>query len=201
MAVEYEISEIQLPTYSCNMYYICKCRWHSYFRYWATNNILYIKLILMPQNFWIFLRCLSGHSSWFFLDILDIPGTCITFQHLAPNLLVDIPQMFWKFCIFPEHLPEHQGCLFWTFCTFPGDVLHLFWTFQTFSSPIYLCTSGWCSGHSAFFQDIYLNTSFFFLQIFWTLTGHVLHLAYLFQIFQTFSSSFICAHSHFSHPF
>ena len=36
--------------------------------------------------------------------------------------------------------------------------------------------------------------SCFFFQIFWTLPGHVLHLTCLFQIFRTFSSSFICAH-------
>ena len=58
---------------------------------------------------------------------------------------------------------------------------------------IYLCT---CSESSVFFQDICLSTRVvFFFRIFRTLPGHVLQLAYLFQIFRTFSIWFICAHA------
>ena len=230
----------------------------------------------------------------YFLEILHIPETCIASRHSAPSLLVDIPQILWKFCIFPEHLPEHQPCLFQTFHTFPRHVLYLLQTFQTFSSPvhiwlmfqmlpifsghlpnhqggffldipdtprtcstfgifisgisdiqqlIYVCTCSGssaflqeiytsamavffsdipdtlrtcitfnifisdisdiqhlisvctCSGSSAFFEDIYLSTRAVCFRIFRTLSGHVLHLTYLFRIFRTFSSSFICAHA------
>ena len=42
---------------------------------------------------------------------------------------------------------------------------------------------------------ICLGTRAAFFRIFRTLPAHVSHLAYLFQIFRTFSSSFICAHA------
>ena len=77
------ISEIQLPTYCCNTYYICTCRWHSYFRYSATNIFLHIELILMPQNFDAlevlhFPRTFTRASGLLFADIPHISRTCIT---------------------------------------------------------------------------------------------------------------------------
>ena len=67
------------------------------------------------------------HSPWtfigtlgcFFSDILQSSRTWTTFLHmsgifyfghLAAKLFVHIPQMLWKFCIFPEYLCEHQAC-------------------------------------------------------------------------------------------
>ena len=148
-------------------------------------------------------------TSVIFLDILHIPGTCITFVHVsdfrhsASNLLVNIPLMHCKFCIFPGHFPQHLGYFFQIFHT-SGHVLHLYmWvvylirTFWTFS-PQFICAHP-ADGSSAFSLDIFLNTRVIFFWIFCTFPGHVLHLymwvAYLFWIFQTFSCSFICAHS------
>ena len=245
--MEYEISEIQLPTYFCNTYYICTCRWHSYIRCSATNIFLHIELILMPQNFRIFLRIqLSGHSSCFF-GYSTHPWETHNIQTFSPNLLVDMPQMLWKFCIFHEHLPEHQGCLFsdiphisrtcitlisdisdlqlpnlfvhvslmlWMFRIFPGHlpehqgcvfeifrtlpehVLHVVYLFQilrTMSNPFICAHSPDALEVPHFFQDIDLSTGAVFFWIFWTLPGHVLHLTYLFRIFRTLSTSFICA--------
>ena len=46
-----------------------------------------------------------------------------------------------------------------------------------------------------FFRTFTGAPELFFFQMFWTLLGHLLHLKCLFQIFQTFGTSFICAHS------
>ena len=72
--------------------------------------------------------CWCSRGSAFFQDIyLSIRAVffrlfehfwdmyCIYFRHfghLAPNLFVHILLMLRKFCIFPGHLPEHQGCFF-----------------------------------------------------------------------------------------
>ena len=46
-----------------------------------------------------------------------------------------------------------------------------------------------------FFRTFTRAPELFFFQISWTLLGHLLHLKYLCQVFQTFSTSFLCAHS------
>ena len=67
IAMEYEISEIQLPTYSCNTYYICTCRWHSYFRYSATDIFCTLSWYWCPRiSGFSWGIHLSAHSSCFF---------------------------------------------------------------------------------------------------------------------------------------
>ena len=88
----------------------------------------------MLHKFCIVLEHLYRHQGCFFSDIPHISGTCITFlhvsgifyfNHLAPKLFVHILWMLWKFCIFPKHLNEHQGC-------FLLDILHISRTCITF---------------------------------------------------------------------
>ena len=157
--------------------------------------------------------CWCSRSSTFFQDIcpstrvvffgyMDTPWTCITFGIFISDIS-DIQHLIYlcmlqKFRIFLGHLPEHQSCFFSDILDTPRTSV----TFKIFMSGISdiqylisLCTFCWCSGSSAFFQDIYPTITVVFLWIFRTLPGHVLHLTCLFQIFRTFRSSFICAHS------
>ena len=124
----------------------------------------------------------SSASSWdiypsiwvvFFLDILHISRKCITFiaeilYIVLINLSVHIWLMLQKFLILPGHIPEHQSCLFQIFQTIPQHVLHLAFWFQIF----WTLDASFLCAHSAdapevlhFFQDIYLSTRAFFVDI------------------------------------
>ena len=115
------------------------------------------------------------------------------FRHSAAHLFVHILLMLQKFCIFFRTLPEPWGCFFFRYSRHSQDMYY----FDLFISDIwdikhliYLCMfQKFCTflGHLPEHQDC------FFFQIFWTLPGHVLHLTYLFRIFRTLSTSFICA--------
>ena len=117
MAVEYEISGIQLPTYSCNTYYICTCRWHSYSRYSATNIFLHIELILMPQNFQIFLRHLSGHNSCFF-GYSTHPWDMHYTQTFSPQLTCGHPTDALEVLCLPRTFTQASGLS-------SSDILHI----------------------------------------------------------------------------
>ena len=81
------------------------------------------------------------------------------------------------------------------FRTLPGHVLqlaYLFRIFRTFSSS-FICAHAPEVPH--FFKTFARAPGMFFFRIFRTLRGHVLQLAYLFRIFQIFSSSSIFAHA------
>ena len=184
MQVAWFISDTQPPIY-----------FHTSSWYWGLRSCRFPRAFILTQ--WLFFFGYCAH-------LWDMHYICtskwdIYFRDSATKLSMDIPQMLWKFCIFTGHLPKHHGCLFQTFWTFPEHVLDLFQTFQKFSSPIYLCTSGWRSRSSAFFQDVYPSTRAVFVGY----SGHSLHLYYTWhiyfryfgQIFWTFSTSFICAHS------
>ena len=74
-------------------------------------------------------------------------------------------------------------------------VLHLaywFQIFQTFNASFICAHSADAPEVPHFFRTFAQAPGLFFSDI-WTLPGHVLHLAYLFWIFQTLSTSFICA--------
>ena len=92
------------------------------------------------------------------------------FGHSAADLFL---HMLWKFRTFSEHLPEHQDCFLSGIPDTPRKCITL----------------------GIIISVICLGTRAAFFRIFRTLPGHVLNLAYLFQIFRTFSSSFIFVHA------
>ena len=71
----------------------------------------------------------------------------------------------------------------------------LFQIFRTFRSSFICAHFPDALEIPHFFQNISPITRTVFFRIFRTLSGHALHLVYLFWIFRTFSSSFIFAHS------
>ena len=156
------------------MYYICKCRWHGLFQILSHQFIFTHPADIEASEVADFPGHLSWPSGCFFFGycahLWDMHYICTSkwdnyFRDSATKLSMDIPQMLWKFCIFTGHLPKHHGCLFQTF--------------QKFSSPIYLCTSGWRSRSSAFFQDVYPSTRAVFVGY----SGHSLHLYYTWHIY------------------
>ena len=191
MAVEYEISEIELPTSSCNTYYICTCRWHSYFRYSATNMFVHIELILMPQNLWILLRCLYEHSSCIFWRF------CTSLRHaLHPD--IQPPIYLWT-----SHKSSGSSAfsknIYWASALSFSDIPHISKTCIIFTSDIsdiqLPCAHLAGVPDASHFFRAFTDHQGCFVWIFWTLPGHVVHLAYLFRVFRTFSSSFMCAHA------
>ena len=154
----------------------------------------------MLRKFRIFFRTFTRAPGLFSSDTPDTPRTCITLGIFISDIS-DIKHFIYlcmlrKFRIFLGHLPEHQGC----FLSDIPDTLRTCITFGIFISDIsdiqqliYLCTFSWCSGSSAFFFGHLPELRCCFCRIFRTLPGHVLHLAYLFRIFRTLSTSFICA--------
>ena len=129
---------------------------------------------------------------------MDAPEVPHFFWHLVPHLFVHILGMLWNFCIFSGHLLKHQGCFFSdipdtprtciTFGICISDISDIQWL-------IYLCTFCWCSGSFALFAGHLSEYQGCFCWICWTLPRHVYIWHISFQIFQTFSASFICAHS------
>ena len=132
----------------------------------------------MLQKFRIFSGHLPEHQDCFPSGIPDTPRKCITF-----GIIISVICLGTRAAFFSDIPDTPRTCI--TFDIFISDISDI----QQF---IYLCT---CSESSAFFQDIYPSTRAVFFRIFWTLPGCVLQLAYLFQIFRTFGSSFICAPS------
>ena len=149
------------------------CIWHIYFGYFRHSMLhLFVHILLMLQKFPIFSGHLPEHQGCFFFgysrhswDMYYIWHIFFGyFGHSTTHLFVHILLMLWKFHIFPGHLPEHQDWFF-------SDISHISGTFITsvhvgnfildisdIQPPIYLCTSSWCSGSSAYSQDISLGT-------------------------------------------
>ena len=183
--------------HSQDMYYI----WYIYFEYFGHSAAyLFVHSLLMLRTVRIFFRTFTRAPGLFSSDTPDTPRTCITLGIFISDIS-DIKHficlcMLRKFRIFLGHLPEHQGC----FLSDIPDTLRTCITFGIFISDIsdiqqliYLCTFSWCSGSSAFFFGHLPEHRGYFLWILQTLPGHILHLAYLFRIFRTLSTSFICA--------
>ena len=141
-----------------------------------------------------FPRTFTQASALSFSDILHIPRTCITLisdmsDIQLPNLFVHIWLMLQMFYIFPRHFPKHHGCFFLDILDTPGTCIIFILTFWTFNAS-FICA------HSADAPEVlHFFRAVFFFWIFGTILQHVLHLAYLFEIFQIFSTSFLCAHS------
>ena len=107
------------------------------------------------------------------------------FGHSAAHLFVHMLQ---KFHICSGHLPEHQGCFSFGYSRHCQDMYyswHIYFGYFGHSAAHLFVHMLWkfCifSGHLPEHQGC------FFFWIFQTLPGHVLQLAYLFQIFRTFS--------------
>ena len=111
-----------------------------------------------------------------------------------PHLFVHVLLMLQKFCIFFRTFAQAPRLFFfgysdtpWTCITFGilisdiSDIQHLIYLCMLWKFRIFL-------GHLPEHQRC-------FFWIFLTLLGHLLHLKYLCQVFQTFSTSFLCAHS------
>ena len=132
-------------------------------------------------------------SGWVFSDIADIARTYTTF---ILGLFVHIWLILWTFLIFQDIYPSTRAVCFryfrhsqdmyymWYiyFGYFGHSAAHLFLHFLLMLQKFYL-----------FFRTFSQAPGLFFFRIFQTLSGHVLHLTYLFQTFWTFSTSFICA--------
>ena len=88
--------------------------------------------------------------------------------HLPTKLFVYIPQMLWKFRIFPRSFTWTLGLFLSGFLQIPGTCaafLHVCGIFiQAIYPPIYLCTSRRCSKNYRFFPNIYLDTNSVFSQ-------------------------------------
>ena len=153
---------------------------------------VHIELILMPQNLQILLRCLYEHSSCIFWRF------CTSLKHaLHPDIQPPVYSWTSHKCsgssAFSQNIYLSISLVFFRLSTHSQDMYYIYFRHFRHSAP--LCTSGWCSRCFPFFYGIYPTTRAVFFWIFRTLPGHVVHLAYLFRVFQTFSSSFMCAHA------
>ena len=155
--------------------------------------------------------CTCSESSTFFQDIyLSTRAVFFRIFRTLPGRVLQLAYLFRILQTFSSSF----------ICAPSPDALEVLHFFRTFVQALGMFFFGY-SGHSQdiFILDISFSSSFIcahpagapevphffsghlpelqvcFFWIFRTLPGHVLHLTCLFQIFQTFSTSFICAHS------
>ena len=145
---------------------------------------------------------LPKHQGGVFQTFCTLPGHILhllqTFQTFHSSIylahLADAPEVLHL----PGHIPEHHGCLFQIFQSSRHScsmycIWHIDFKYFRHSMPhLFVHILLMLQKFRIFSGHLPKHQGCFFLDI-QTLSGHVLHLAYLFQIFQTFSTSFICA--------
>ena len=161
---------------------------------------LFVHIPQVRQQLCIFPRSFTQTPGLFFFQVFSTSlGHVLHFYMcgIAGNLFVHILQMLWKFHIFPLSFIRTSGLFFSGFLHIPGTCTAFLHVCSIFIQDIYpynyLCTSCRCSKNFAYFQDIY--PGLFFLQIFCTSPGHVLHL-YMSEtyVFRMFTHQISCVH-------